>query len=322
MDLAGNVKNKINWAPRLGVTYQLNPKTVVRAGYGRSYDIGVFGSTFGHSVTQNLPVLSFQAAEPAQQLRQRVQPGHRARRRRSSPAVPANGRFPLPNGVSARALPETQNLSHVDAYNVTVQRELSLDGLRGDRLRRQPRPGLLRRQPRRRRQRADDRRATRTCPRDQRRPFFATLRLDAGHRLLQQHRQEPLQLDAGQAHQALLRGYSLLTHYTLQSHKNNDGEYVFIDPDVNYGRGELRPQARVRPGRAARSCPTARADVRDGCQRGRGRHPRRLAVQRHRHRHERPAVQRRATATPARTATPAPAGPTSSATRPPAAATG
>ena len=64
MDLAGNVKNKINWAPRLGVTYQLNPKTVIRAGYGRSYDIGVFGSTFGHAVTQNLPVLSFQELNP------------------------------------------------------------------------------------------------------------------------------------------------------------------------------------------------------------------------------------------------------------------
>ena len=64
IDLAGNVKNKINWAPRLGAAYQLNPKTVIRAGYGRSYDIGVFGSTFGHAVTQNLPVLSCQDLDP------------------------------------------------------------------------------------------------------------------------------------------------------------------------------------------------------------------------------------------------------------------
>ncbi len=60
VNLAGNVKNKINWAPRLGITYQLDEKTVVRLGYGRSYDIGVFGSTFGHAVTQNLPVLALQ----------------------------------------------------------------------------------------------------------------------------------------------------------------------------------------------------------------------------------------------------------------------
>ena len=31
----------------------------VRMGYGRGYDIGVFGSVFGHNVTQNLPVLAF-----------------------------------------------------------------------------------------------------------------------------------------------------------------------------------------------------------------------------------------------------------------------
>ena len=31
------------------------------------------------------------------------------------------------------------------------------------------------------------------------------------------------------------RGYSLLAHYTLQSHKNNDGSYFFIDPNVQYG---------------------------------------------------------------------------------------
>ena len=56
--LSGSVGN--DWrafAPRLGVAYQATPKTVVRMGYGRSYDIGVFGSNFGHTVTQNLPVL-------------------------------------------------------------------------------------------------------------------------------------------------------------------------------------------------------------------------------------------------------------------------
>ena len=35
-------------------------KTVIRMGYGRSYDIGVFGSNFGHAVSQNLPILVHQ----------------------------------------------------------------------------------------------------------------------------------------------------------------------------------------------------------------------------------------------------------------------
>src|SRR6201993_2344108 len=56
--LNGSINNDWHaFAPRLGVAYQVNPKTVVRMGYGRSYDIGVFGSNFGHTVTQNLPVL-------------------------------------------------------------------------------------------------------------------------------------------------------------------------------------------------------------------------------------------------------------------------
>ena len=57
----------MNWhkfAPRLGVAYQLNPKTVIRGGYGWSYDLGTFGSTFGHNVTQNPPVLSNQSINP------------------------------------------------------------------------------------------------------------------------------------------------------------------------------------------------------------------------------------------------------------------
>jgi hypothetical protein len=52
---------KYAFNPRLGVAYQWNDKTVIRAGYGRSFDLGVFGSEFGHVVTQNLPVLANQS---------------------------------------------------------------------------------------------------------------------------------------------------------------------------------------------------------------------------------------------------------------------
>ena len=57
----GNIRNYLGaFAPRVGIAYQLRPKTVIRLGYGRSFDIGVFGSNFGHAVTQNLPVLVHQ----------------------------------------------------------------------------------------------------------------------------------------------------------------------------------------------------------------------------------------------------------------------
>ncbi|PYQ22896.1 MAG: hypothetical protein DMF79_05065, partial [Acidobacteria bacterium] len=103
INLAGNVKNTVNWAPRIGVSYQLNEKTVVRAGYGRSYDTGVFGSIFGHAVTQNLPVLSIQELNPPNNFDSVFSLAQ-------GPSAPVfatpgpNGRFALPNGVSARLL--------------------------------------------------------------------------------------------------------------------------------------------------------------------------------------------------------------------------
>jgi len=73
----GGIGSNMGWtvsktkqlAPRLGLTYQYNPKTVIRAGYGRSFDTGVFGSIFGHTVTQNIPVLANQAIpEPSKSV--------------------------------------------------------------------------------------------------------------------------------------------------------------------------------------------------------------------------------------------------------------
>src|SRR5205823_7910607 len=60
--LNGNVKTALtHFAPRVGISYALDPKTVIRTGYGRSYDVGVFGVSYGHNVTQNLPVLANQS---------------------------------------------------------------------------------------------------------------------------------------------------------------------------------------------------------------------------------------------------------------------
>jgi hypothetical protein len=121
--LNGDIKNKLNWAPRVGATYQLDTKTVLRAGYGRSYDLGVFGSLFGHSVTQNLPVLSVQELNAPENF-DRVFTLAQGPPPPVFPAVPPNGRFPLPDGVFARALPEKRPPT-VDAFNVIVQRQLN-----------------------------------------------------------------------------------------------------------------------------------------------------------------------------------------------------
>ena len=122
--LNGGIENRLNWAPRLGATYELGDRTVIRAGYGRSYDIGVFGSLFGHTVTQNLPVLAIQDVSAPSffgdvfNLAQGPLPP-------TFPNVPASGQFPLPNGVRPRVLPSEQRPPAVDAFNVMVQRQLS-----------------------------------------------------------------------------------------------------------------------------------------------------------------------------------------------------
>jgi outer membrane receptor protein involved in Fe transport len=122
--LDGDVENRLNWAPRVGATYQVTEKTVIRAGFGRSYDIGVFGSLFGHSVTQNLPVLVFQELTAPANF-ERVFTLGSGPPSAVFPEIPPNGRFRLPDGVRARALPEKQRPPQVDAFNVTVQHQLS-----------------------------------------------------------------------------------------------------------------------------------------------------------------------------------------------------
>jgi hypothetical protein len=134
--LNGNVNNYFKaFAPRVGIAYQLTQKTVVRMGYGRSYDIGVFGSNFGHTVTQNLPVL----------LKQNVDATNFNPNASGSkvpvfildngpvaaifPAVPTSGVIPFSSlggqvsGLHIR--PTGQVLPLVDSWNATVQHQLT-----------------------------------------------------------------------------------------------------------------------------------------------------------------------------------------------------
>jgi hypothetical protein len=127
------------FAPRLGIAYEVNPKTVVRMGYGRSFDVGVFGSLFGHTVTQNLPVLANQNINgptndnktPAFNFTAGPAPNQ-------FPVVPSNGILPffgpcapgstgtcLALNVGPHIRPDKVVPPTVDAWNVTVQRQLT-----------------------------------------------------------------------------------------------------------------------------------------------------------------------------------------------------
>lgn len=128
----GNVPSNMGWSmasnawnPRIGVAWQPNPKMVVRSGYGRSFDIGVFGSIFGHVVTQNLPVLANQnvtsptTTGSAFALTQGPP-------KFVFPSVPSNGLLPVPGSqVSPKARPDGLRLPTLDAWNLSVQQSLT-----------------------------------------------------------------------------------------------------------------------------------------------------------------------------------------------------
>ena len=135
VSMNGNVKTALtHFAPRIGLAYQLDPKTVIRTGYGRSYDVGVFGVSYGHNVTQNLPVLANQSLNPAQPwlsvftLAQGPTPLDPTTILASQPKGP-NGNYMLPNGVAPNVLPLSSNgtmrLPVVDAWNFTLERQFT-----------------------------------------------------------------------------------------------------------------------------------------------------------------------------------------------------
>jgi hypothetical protein len=131
--LNGNVQNTYkNLAPRVGYAYQINSKTALRMGYGRSFDVGMFGSIFGHTATQNLPVLGIQSVlspqgntwDPAFQLSVGPPLITPAQVLANSP-LGSDGNHMLPNGITPWVFPRKMRLPTVDAWNATVQRQIT-----------------------------------------------------------------------------------------------------------------------------------------------------------------------------------------------------
>lgn len=117
----------MNWhnlAPRISLAYQVTPKLVARAGYGWSYNLGTFGSTFGHNVTQNPPVLTFQTISPTNNYSDVFTLAQ-------GPPLPAtytvspNGTFPIPAGVNVKIRPAIMTLPTVYQYNAALQYQLT-----------------------------------------------------------------------------------------------------------------------------------------------------------------------------------------------------
>jgi len=135
---AGGVSNSWkNVAPRVGLAYLLNSTTVIRAGYGRSFDAGFAGSIFGIAPTQNPPVTADQQIEsggfnladgpPAFVIPQGARfslldlAGKNIGAPSPGPNIPA---IP-PSGAILYGLPSRVRVPTVDSWNLTVQHELT-----------------------------------------------------------------------------------------------------------------------------------------------------------------------------------------------------
>lgn len=237
IDLKGNhERNYKHFAPRLGIAYQWNDKTVFRLGYGRSFDIGVFGSVFGHSVTQNLPVLAAQDLNPAQNF-------ERVFTLASGPPAPTfpqpdpqTGRFPLPNGIFTRARPERIKLPTLDAWNVTVQHQLTQTlaleaayvGNKGTNTFTGFGPAYNINQPT-----LVGRAQGLTT--DERRPYFPLFGWTQGIDFFGNAASSNYHALQTKATQRFSNGFSLLAHYTWSKAFNYDGDYFIHDAKLNYG---------------------------------------------------------------------------------------
>ena len=131
---AGGISGSLkNFGPRLGFAYLVNPTTVVRAGYGRSFDAGYGGAIFGIAATTNPPVTAVQNIEAGGF---NLQDGPPAFVFPSSPfsllsLASANGGNPnvtpkIPaSGTLLYALPNRVRVPTVDSWNLTLQHELN-----------------------------------------------------------------------------------------------------------------------------------------------------------------------------------------------------
>lgn len=239
LDLGVQPANNL-FAPRIGIAYKFSEKTVLRLGYGRGFDIGVFGSIFGHNVTQNLPVLGIQSLQPARNFDSvfnlaqgpvALDPKTILDRQPKGP----NGHPLLPNGVTSFILPERLRLPTVDSWNVTLQRQTVGDitveaayvgtkgtnvfaGFGGD---------------------YDFNQATLvgypTLTTNQRKPFFNKFGWTQNFRYYGSDASNNFHSMQLKAEKRFSKGYQLLTHYTWSRAFHYSNTYYNIDAKEAYG---------------------------------------------------------------------------------------
>jgi len=112
-----------NFSGRFGIAYSVDPKTVIRMGYGRGYSIGTFGWTFNNLAADVYPSIVNQSL-PASSPYVPVFPLSQAPPAIVYPTIPSNGRLPLTDGIGVAYIPANQKIPYVDQWNFTIEREV------------------------------------------------------------------------------------------------------------------------------------------------------------------------------------------------------
>jgi carboxypeptidase family protein/TonB-dependent receptor-like protein len=113
----------LGFAPRLGIAYQLQERTVVRAGYGRSFSPAGLGAVFGQAPDYDPPITIPQQVPQANNyaplfslLSGPPSP--------PNPTIGSNGRYPLPNTLNVFYFfdpPSSYRIPLADSWNLAVQ---------------------------------------------------------------------------------------------------------------------------------------------------------------------------------------------------------
>jgi hypothetical protein len=118
----------LGFSPRLGLAYEVNQKTVVRAGYGRGFNGAGYGAVFAQNpeldppvqFVYNLPSTNQYVTGVPTFLTTGPPPP-------PQPSIGTTGRYPLPNGVSVFFYfdtPSSYRIPLADFWNLTVQRQI------------------------------------------------------------------------------------------------------------------------------------------------------------------------------------------------------
>jgi Carboxypeptidase regulatory-like domain len=110
---------------RFGFAYQAKPGTVLRGAFGQVFDdVGFFGTIFGSSLTQNVPVVTQEGVGSASATTPIYSYTSIPAQTPQYP-IPTNGIIPILPGINYNVRPNTLVLPEVYQFNVSLQQQVT-----------------------------------------------------------------------------------------------------------------------------------------------------------------------------------------------------